>query len=780
VVPAPPVRAQLERPIESSVAGDLYGLYVEVRRVGHLARTKDVQAALELLRLSGESPRELSEFVDFVTANADALDEARVVVTGLNARADVPEALIAVQFLSPEAASAFEPKLRAFFNDPTYVEPGTSARRGKRRPKRQKSSAPPLIVKRAGSWLYLSEKPFTFKSLRGDGSNFIANNVRLQSYRSRFATESVFFFYDWDLLKKNLQMQTEMAKSSAGVEVHPPPVPTVSTTEMEPAVKATPDSPATAEGEGEAATPMAVEGKGETEATIVGEPEPSTTPGEKPKPVISVRAPTAEERAAQTLVSVLMRGLFDGGLMEPAAIGVGVAIEGDHIAARVLVANEERAVPLIPFFRNIVSGPEFTPESLSVAPSDSEIFVTASFDWLQIYDTLILGLEKKAAAAVSIGVSDGTVTEGAEGKNADGEAKQEGSEQEIETASAGKSIEAMEKLLGYKIKEDLLGAFDNEVAISLPADFFEGGSRGRLIATLAEQPGQEKFAKAGAVVILTLKNPEMVKKAMPLLLAAIGQLGQPQIEKRKGYDIQELSGIGYAFINNFLVVGQDMPAVRYVVDSNAANQTLVTSTTFRDSIAWQKQQRLALAYVSDSLMRSWIASTKKMAVGSSDPVVLGALNYLDEPPSTVSYAATHEGDAVLHELRVPIGLLKVFSASTLIGQKEAPNTTNEMMAMMTLRELAGAEEMFKNARTGGVYGTVEELQEAKVLEKGFENTKEYTFEVRASGEKFTVTATPKNYGKAGRRSFFLDETSVLRGADHKGEPATSADPQVDQ
>ena len=44
--------------------------------------------------------------------------------------------------------------------------------------------------------------------------------------------------------------------------------------------------------------------------------------------------------------------------------------------------------------------------------------------------------------------------------------------------------------------------------------------------------------------------------------------------------------------------------------------------------------------------------------------------------------------------------------------------------------------------------------------------------------KFELAATPIDYGKAGRRSFFLDSGGILRGADKQGAVATSADPRM--
>jgi hypothetical protein len=44
---------------------------------------------------------------------------------------------------------------------------------------------------------------------------------------------------------------------------------------------------------------------------------------------------------------------------------------------------------------------------------------------------------------------------------------------------------------------------------------------------------------------------------------------------------------------------------------------------------------------------------------------------------------------------------------------------------------------------------------------------------------YEIAATPTDYGKTGTRSFFLDSTGALRGADKKGEVAGPEDPRID-
>jgi len=45
-------------------------------------------------------------------------------------------------------------------------------------------------------------------------------------------------------------------------------------------------------------------------------------------------------------------------------------------------------------------------------------------------------------------------------------------------------------------------------------------------------------------------------------------------------------------------------------------------------------------------------------------------------------------------------------------------------------------------------------------------------------ETFSLAAAPIEYGKGGRRSFFLDSSGIMRGADKQGGIATSLDPRI--
>lgn len=51
-------------------------------------------------------------------------------------------------------------------------------------------------------------------------------------------------------------------------------------------------------------------------------------------------------------------------------------------------------------------------------------------------------------------------------------------------------------------------------------------------------------------------------------------------------------------------------------------------------------------------------------------------------------------------------------------------------------------------------------------------------EEAAKADGFSLAASPTEYGKTGQRSFYLDSSGALRGADKKGGVATAADPRI--
>lgn len=118
------------------------------------------------------------------------------------------------------------------------------------------------------------------------------------------------------------------------------------------------------------------------------------------------------------------------------------------------------------------------------------------------------------------------------------------------------------------------------------------------------------------------------------------------------------------------------------------------------------------------------------------------------------------------------------SKTTVIESVPHATVANELAAMTRLTAIAKAEMIYQ-VESGGAFASLDEL-----IRKGFVNDPSkgkltgYELEVKVNGNGFQVTATPEKFPVTGKRSFYIDESSVMRGADKRGARATASDPAV--
>ncbi|HEX8294374.1 MAG TPA: DUF3352 domain-containing protein, partial [Pyrinomonadaceae bacterium] len=771
-------------------AADSYSIYLELRRVGTLAGAAEVKSAVaSLVLFGGSEAKPVTDLYAFVSDNAEALGDTRVVAARMPARPEVPQALMAVELESPAAAAAFEPKLRRMLGEGVpqvkqaitgaapepVVVPGSGAA-GRAR-EAAKAPAADFALKRSGRWLLAAEAPFTLKRLRGEAeAPSLADSARFQSVRARFASDSLFVYVDTNVAQQGWALQMQRASEgqpqpATGVAVAPPAPGNAESAVV--GIGPGPGGPMITDADPEEAQP---EPEGET-----GEagPEGGLTPeelaeveaaeggGEDVK--VEPPAPPTEEELAVQGMSRVLGSVWGGAPRIPGAFALGASLDRGAVAVRLAVENTpDGMVSVIPFLPNLVSGPPVTTETAAVAPADAELYVAGSLDWAQVYNQTL-----GAAALTPIMVK---------GDNGQGDYTETKAEHQ---PAADETIAAVEKLFGFKFKEDLLPALGNEVAFSMPLkEVMLGGPR---VASEKKEKGEEeRDAEPGFLYLAALNNPERVREILPRALVAFGfaSAAAPQrAEKRKGFDIHTLGaggGFSYAVVNNFLVAGE-LKAVRHCVDSFDARQTLATANAYRDAVAWQAKQKLVHIYLSDTIMKATLEETRRRSGGSSDPAVRTLLAQLEAAETApASYEATNEGDVVVHEVRVPVSLVRSYALAIAVSVKDGPVLLNEAQAFYALQRIVWAESAYKADRKKERFGTLEELFETNLLEKTFIENIEYRFEVEVVGDKFEVSATPKSYGKTGRRSFFADQTGTVRAADRKGQPATSDDPAVEQ
>ncbi|HEV2706437.1 MAG TPA: DUF3352 domain-containing protein [Pyrinomonadaceae bacterium] len=806
-----PARRETERSFDSLVAAESYGIYAEMRSVGQFLRSEDFRRAAEALQvLAGPnslSEQAIVESLFFLATHAEALKDARLVLAAMPTRESIPDGMFALEFSSVEAASSLEPKLRNFMSRQTGAatqrSSASAGRAAKTRhatsdntpnteggdtPSRaEKEVERPVQIRRVANIIFSTDRAFTLKAIGGTGLPSLAEDMRFQSVRSRFSSDPIFIYLDIARLtqasrrsrEKYEQQRAEYESQSQQTQstiVTADPGTTPVDAMLEPSIDVTMSQTSTDE------IPELEPG-----VAVVMDEGVDPHAGDDPVNVV-----TDEDAALQTQATAEESGLstgagavtnssefmsafiFDrllGGIPRwPETVGFSIGFDGDDYVLRALASNapggRHSIIPLLPAF---VSGPVTTLEASAVAPAGTDIFAAASIDWRQVYEAILNPGPEFVPPPPAMTTGDAGEVDGGEVEEAKPAQTRE------------QAVEALEKVLGFKIKEEFLPALGHEIAFSAPLSWWHVKPSFNPDTKSAAADN----ARPGPILIASLSNPDAMRKMLPRLLAAGSISMSNTVEKRAGFEINTSSGISYAFVNNYLVLAYETSALRHFADT-VQQQGLISNQNFRAATTWQPRQKIGQVYISPTMIETFIAEARKWA-DPSDPELEALFARLNIRPTATSYAVTDEGDGRLfHELRLPKSLITIFSTQSAIFLRQSSRIQNETMAMTYLRSVHMAEQAFKSTMGKGSYASLDELTTRlgrrgswPHLSKDELEQAAYKIELTISGTGFQATATPKEYGRNARRSFFIDESGVLRGADRKGEPATADDPPVD-
>lgn len=113
---------------------------------------------------------------------------------------------------------------------------------------------------------------------------------------------------------------------------------------------------------------------------------------------------------------------------------------------------------------------------------------------------------------------------------------------------------------------------------------------------------------------------------------------------------------------------------------------------------------------------------------------------------------------------------------------------NEAAAILNVRTLASAQETYKATVGNGNYGSFQDLYEAGLipaeLRTGFFKNYYYQYLITAPipenqiPSTFKIYVNPYLYGQMGFRSFFTNQSQIIRGADHQGQNGNENDPPI--
>src|SRR2546423_86201 len=345
-----------------------------------------------------------------------------------------------------------------------------------------------------------------------------------------------------------------------------------------------------------------------------------------------------------------------------------------------------------------------------------------------------------------------------------------------------------EKKAGFKIADDLLPVLGNEIAVATSLKTLNGLGGFGMGPPPAPKPSPvegeaQKPEQTFPIFLIAIKDREAAKRLMPKVMAGL-DIGEAnllaQTIRRGDSEIVDYAGFfAYAFVGNFLVIS-DSATVQRVADAAGNQRTLSSNNIFRTARHWQPKATLGEIYISPVLMESYQEALKKQA-GMMDAAMRDFLMALSPASSAITYTLSHDGLGAMHEVHLPKNLILAMVASTsaaMSAMKQGSPEMNEIIAMSVLQMIANGETQYKADK--GSYGSIDSLAERKLITKEMLDKYGYRFDVTTSGNGFEVVAVPMEYGKTGKRSFFIDQSGVVRGDDHGGGAATSADRPVSQ
>ncbi len=809
---------------ETLLSEDSYKVYGEVRNVGTLLSTGGAGEIVDPILKLADPPKEFTALIKFLNANAEMLAGSRLMFATWPARTGIPNAFVAIEMSSPEDAIKFEPKLNRLLpvllptptptpaatptvtpapnvapaQSPTRESAGqkpssaqTSAgdQSSKAKPpemppvratrvtisERPPPAGPPFVVTRSGSFVFVTDRAFKLENLRPKGSKLLSEDQNFRLARDRFSSESIFIYVNVALVdqtKPKPPTKEEIAAEEARIlkeqeEETANEAKKAESMANQPEQMASPEPEASPQPDSSPVTRVEVQPPTAVLGTVAVDGTPAPTPTQ------SQQAQMAAFSQFGTLI-----GLLGGGEPEwPDAVGLAVSQETDDYVIRALLIGPQNAKRLVvPFAPQLLAGRGFVPNAPSVLPDETEMFVSASFDLPKTYEAMLAQLELQNKERM------------AQLKRMPAKMRYENDDRPVDPFAE------FEKKGTLKIKDELLPALGNEIAFAGSMTSLNGMAGLRLMPSARPAPKaspetaeseqakkkKQEEEQSGPMLLISITDREAARRLMPRVLEGLG-IGEAnlvaQSERHDDTELVNFAGaFAYAFVGDFMIISTT-PAIRHVIDRYLNHQTLSSNSAFRNFTRWQPHDMIGQIYVSPALMETY----QKSAHDPSQMMPVSMREYLmrlNPAPQAITYALSNDGFGAIHELHLPKSFVIASIAGAASVSKEPPPEMNEQIAMSMLRGVQSAEATYQATEGNGSFASLDQLTKTNLISKDLWNKYGYRLEVNAFGDRFEATATPIEYAKTGRRSFYIDQTGVLRGDDHAGGNANVGDKPV--
>lgn len=122
-----------------------------------------------------------------------------------------------------------------------------------------------------------------------------------------------------------------------------------------------------------------------------------------------------------------------------------------------------------------------------------------------------------------------------------------------------------------------------------------------------------------------------------------------------------------------------------------------------------------------------------------------------------------------------------------VSAQLSPRAFTERFAARSMETIHGAQMTYMAVSGTRSFGTLADLRSQGLIDAALAEGEKYGYVLsihvtpgtQNSPARFTATAVPRLYRKNGIRSFYVDESGIVRGADRHGAVAEASDPEVE-
>jgi hypothetical protein len=326
--------------------------------------------------------------------------------------------------------------------------------------------------------------------------------------------------------------------------------------------------------------------------------------------------------------------------LQPQAVAIGGALEGDHIVAHVqmLTSSNRNNDLFLGLFSSLNAVAQTgQPQAATFTAPDADIFVDFMVDWNKLFDMLQTMFSRVANTQASSASPTGE-------------------------AGSLDLVAIAEASLGFSIRNELIPTLGNEVALSFSG--FDQMLLARAGPSTRRTSAASRTLPPRFMLMVALKDQPKFEKLMAKIFSKPGAL-PPARTVYRNVVINTYKEMACAVANHFFMIGS-MTEIRRALDAHATGNSLAATADYRAVVSPSSRTAMQ-AYLSAAVTNRFYNELLKGAAQSTGSVKELAVS-TPHVRSAIGVTMMPDTDGAILEVRVPTNLTFMALASLASGQ----------------------------------------------------------------------------------------------------------------